>query len=280
MTPENNGQSKAKSLADSALSKLVDALERGETAELKAYLETMARFHTYSFYNCMLIASQRPTATYVAGFHKWHEFGRYVKKGEKGIAILAPLVKKVEVDEAGEKKAERRCVGFRVVYVFDVTQTDGQPLPDAGIVPAAGDPGDALESLKAFAHRSGIAIEYSDDLGAACKGLSSGGKITLLASMAPAEMFAVMVHEIAHELLHRGARRAELNKTVRETEAESVAFVVATAIGLESAGTVNYIRLYDGNRDTLAESLTFVQKAAGEILGAILAPAGEVEVAA
>lgn len=271
---QENGQNRAKSLADSAIEKLAEALERGESAELKRYLEVMGRFHNYSMYNCCLIAAQRPDASYVAGFHKWHEFGRFVKKGEKGIAILAPLVRKVEDAQTGEK--ERRVVGFRAVYVFDVTQTDGQELPEAGIRPAAGEPGERLAALKAFAAQSGIVLEFGDELDGA-KGRSLGGRIQLLASLDAAETFAVLVHEVAHELLHRGARRAELSKTVRETEAEAVAFVVASAIGLEAAGSVDYIRLYEGDRETLAESLTFVQKAASDILAGILEPAAAAE---
>jgi hypothetical protein len=275
MAHENNGQ-KAKSLADSALAKLAEALERGESAELKRYLEVMGRFHNYSFGNTMLIASQRPDATMVAGFHKWHEFGRFVMKGQKGIAILAPIVTRAKADDTDDRddsgKPPRRCVGFRVVYVFDVTQTDGEPMPDSGIRAAAGEPGEHLEALSAFAGQSKITVAYSADLHGA-KGMSEGGKITLLTGMTAAETFLVMAHEIAHELLHRGERRAKINKTVRETEAEAVAFVVASAIGLESDGSVDYIRLYDGDRETLAESLTFVQQAASAILAGILEPA-------
>ena len=268
---------RAATLAESAIQKLADALERGESADLKRYLETMARFHTYSFYNCMLIASQRPDATYVAGFHKWHDFGRYVKKGEKGIAILAPIVRKHEDETTGEK--ERRVVGFRAVYVFDVTQTDGEPLPESGIKAATGEPGEHLEALKAFAVASNIAVEFADAATLrGARGMSLGGRIQLLAGMSDAETFAVLAHEVAHELLHRGERRAKTDKTIRETEAEAVAFVVATGIGLESAGTVDYIRLYDGNRETLAESLTFIQKAASQILGALVeGPASNVD---
>lgn len=272
---ENGQKNRAATLAESAIQKLADALERGESADLKRYLETMSRFYNYSFYNCMLIASQRPDATHVAGFHKWHEFGRFVKKGEKGIAILAPIVRKVDDEETGEKT--RRVVGFRAVYVFDVKQTDGEPLPTSGIKSAAGEPGEYLEALRSFATGSNIAVEFVDDLGGA-RGVSLGGKIQLLANLTPAETFATLAHEVAHELLHRGERRAQTSKTIRETEAEAVAFVVATGIGLESPGTVDYIRLYDGNRDTLAESLTHIQKAASEILGALVeGPASEVD---
>lgn len=271
---ENGQKNRAATLAESAIQKLADALERGESADLKRYLETMSRFYSYSFYNCMLIASQRPAATRVAGFHKWHEFGRFVKKGEKGIAILAPIVRKVDDTETGEKV--RRCVGFRAVYVFDVEQTDGTPLPESGIQSAQGDPGAHLEALKAFAAASKIEVEFADDLGGA-RGLSLGGRIKILAGMTAAETFATLAHEVAHELLHRGERRSKIDKTIKETEAEAVAFVVSTGIGLEAPGTVDYIRLYNGDRDTLAESLTFIQKAASEILGALIEGPADVD---
>src|SRR5580700_7607033 len=92
----------------------------------------MGRFHRYSWGNTLLIASQRPTATHVAGFHAWHQLGRSVKKGEKGIVILAPMVVK-QKDSAAEieppSKEPSRVAGFRAAYVFDVAQTEGQPLP-------------------------------------------------------------------------------------------------------------------------------------------------------
>ena len=84
----------AKQIASNAIEQLKQALERGHSETLKEYLTAIARFHRYSWHNIMLIASQKPTATHVAGFHTWHELGRFVKKGEKGILILAPIIRK------------------------------------------------------------------------------------------------------------------------------------------------------------------------------------------
>ena len=100
--------------------------------------------------------------------------------------------------------------------------------------------------------------------------MSEGGKITLLPDLAPAEHLSVLVHEVAHELLHRGDRRPSTTHTVRETEAEAVAFVVCNAVGLDTnSASSDYIQLHSGDKATLAESLTFIQKTAAEILTAI-----------
>ena len=110
----------------------------------------MAKFHRYSFQNILLIARQSPQATRVAGFHTWRSVGRFVKKGEKGLMILAPLVRKVESADACSTEKESRIFGFRAVYVFDVNQTDGAPLPTIGV--AQGEPGEYLSRLEQLVH--------------------------------------------------------------------------------------------------------------------------------
>jgi hypothetical protein len=120
---------------DEAFSFLVAALEAGESEVLTQYLNAMARFHTYSFGNIMLIARQKPTATRVAGIRTWNSLGRFVKRGEKGILILAPMVgRKRPTDEiatevesdnsADERKPQQQLYGFRAVYVFDRLSRD------------------------------------------------------------------------------------------------------------------------------------------------------------
>lgn len=256
----------AKKLADNALDTLAAALEAGKSESLTAYLAAMGRFHEYSWGNVMLIVSQKPDATRVAGFQTWKSLGRFVKKGEKGIVIIAPMLIKPK-EEAASSDEARKILRFKAVYVFDVSQTDGEPLAEFSRV--TGDPRQHTERLKALVAARGIKLEYSAFL-AGAKGRSFGGRIELLSDMPPAEEFSVLVHELAHELLHHGERRNEKSKTVRETEAEAVAFVASQAIGLE-VGThaADFIQLYDGNTDTLAESLEFVQKTAAEIITAI-----------
>jgi antirestriction protein ArdC len=167
----------AKQIASNAIEQLRRALEAGHSERLKEYLAAMARFRRYSWGNVMLIASQKPNATHVAGFHAWHKLGRFVKKGEKGILILAPIVrKKAENNGEGEADESSVAVGFRAAYVFDISQTDGHPLPE--IASVTGDPREYRDRLAKFVGEQGIALEYSDEI-APARGTSEGGKITL-----------------------------------------------------------------------------------------------------
>jgi antirestriction protein ArdC len=253
-----------KKITTDALDTLAALLDEGHSDQFTALLKTMARFHKYSWQNVYLIASQRPTATRVAGFQTWRTMGRFVRKGEKGIAILAPIVTRRDAESAGDK--ERTIVGFRAAYVFDVEQTDGEPLPELG--EACGDPGGKTPLLKTVILGQGIALESVDDLGGAL-GTSSGGRIRLLSGLSPAMEFTTLVHEYAHELLHRDDDRPASRDT-RELEAEAVAFVVGGAVGLNTSdASRNYIHLYRGNRAALAQSLTRVQRTAATILQAI-----------
>jgi antirestriction protein ArdC len=167
----------------------------------------------------------------VAGFHTWLKLRRYVRKGEKGIAILAPLVGRKKANEESEKDQQARVVGFRAAHVFDISQTDGEPLMEFATV--KGNPRDYTERLQQLVASQNIALEYDHKI-APAKGLSCGGKITLLPDLPVAEHFAVLAHELGHEMLHRGDRRKETTHVVRETEAEAVAFVVCSAIGLDT----------------------------------------------
>src|SRR6185312_5436265 len=147
-----NTQNTIAEIASKALATLAAALEAGNSAALTAYLNVMARFHKYSWTNCLLIAMQRPDATHVAGFRAWLGFGRHVRKGEKGIAILAPSTskRKAEADQQQDDKntaaQARHLIGFRSTYVFDIAQTDGQDLPEFATV--KGNPAQHLERLK------------------------------------------------------------------------------------------------------------------------------------
>jgi hypothetical protein len=258
----------AKQIVSKAIEELSQSLERGHSETLRTYLAAIGRFHRYSLRNVMLIASQKPTATHVAGFHTWHKLGRFVKKGERGILILAPIVRpknqSVEQTEADESST---AVGFRAAYVFDIRQTDGQELPEIGSV--NGDPREYRERLATFVAKQGVALEYSQDI-APARGTSAGGKITLLPGQSAGEEFATLAHEVAHEMMHRDERRSTTSKRVRETEAEAVAFVVCNAIGLETGSAAqDYIGLYGGDAKLLNESLVYVQRTATQILTAI-----------
>jgi antirestriction protein ArdC len=253
---------------------LVAALESGHSEVLTAYLGAIAKFRNYSFGNIMLIARQKPDATHVAGYRTWTSLGRFVRRGEKGIFILAPMVRNKRTNDenteqnADAKGTQRTLYGFRGVHVFDVTQTEGQELPRLGEV--NGDVSGYRERLFKFVESRSVELHLSERI-APAKGLSHGGKITLLSGMQPAEEFSTLTHEIAHEMLHRGDRRTLTTKQVRETEAEAVAFVVCQAIGLETGtASADYIHLWRGDADLLRESLEAVQQTAAVILGAIV----------
>ncbi len=258
----------AKQIANQAIEELSLALERGHSETLRKYLAAMAMFHRYSLHNIMLIASQRPDATRVAGFHTWRQLGRNVKKGAKGILILAPVVlRKSEEETTSEEGHTKAAAGFRAVYVFDQIDTEGKALCELGST--HGDPSGYTERLKQFVAQRGIQLEYSDAIYPA-QGQCSAGKIVLLPGQSGAEEYATLAHETAHAILHLKERRAETTKRVRETEAEAVAFVICEAIGLKAASSADYIQLYSGDKETLAESLEHVQRASSEILAAIM----------
>src|SRR5690242_7920016 len=140
-----NTQNTNSEIASKALATLAAALEAGNSAALTAYLAVMSRFHKYSWTNSLLISMQRPSATRVAGFRAWLGFGRHVRKGEKGMAILAPIISRVKLQIGEQRNGDEttiqtagRVVGFRTAYVFDVSQTEGQDLAEFSSV--KGDP--------------------------------------------------------------------------------------------------------------------------------------------
>ncbi len=253
-----------------AFDQLVSTVEQGRSDQLKAYLAAMGHFHRYSINNAVLIAFHRPGATHVAGFHAWRKLGRHVKKNERGIAIMAPVIRRQKGrQQEDDKKNEddETVLTFKTAYVWDVTQTDGQPLPEFARV--SGDPGVCTERLRQFAQANGIEIQYSDRLGSA-EGISTGKLIRLRSDLGPAEEFSVLVHELAHSLLHFEDDRPK-DRMVREAEAEGTAFVVSQGCGLEvGTASSDYIQLYNGDKATLLESLERIQQTASRILAAIL----------
>lgn len=259
-----------KEITERASEQLVAALKAGHSEVLTGYLKAIGRFHRYSLHNVLLIASQKPNASYVAGFRTWNGLGRFVKKGEKGILILAPIVRRKTEKEEDQEESSAPIAGFRAAYVFDVSQTVGKDLPQIGTV--QGDPKEHTDRLRGFAEAQGIAVEYSEQI-APARGVSSGGKITLLLDQSAAEEFSTLAHELAHELLHRNDRRETTSRGVRETEAEATAFVVCQAIGLETgSAAADYIQLWSGDAQVLTESLTYIREAASQMLGFISDP--------
>jgi len=252
---------------------LIEQLEAGHSEGLTVYLTAMGRFHNYSFGNILEIARQKPDATRVAGMYAWNKLGRKVMKGQKGIRILAPVIgirkkKDSEAEKDITKQNQPVLVGFRSAYVFDVSQTEGAELPELS-ERVSGSVGENRKRLIAFIAAQGIELEFKETIAPAL-GMSYGGRIAVLPGQAPAEEFSTLVHELAHEMLHKAERRTATTRTVRETEAEAIAFVVGTSIGLETGhASADYIHLYHGNAALLAESLEVIQKTSALILSAI-----------
>ena len=164
----------------------------------------------------------------------------------------------------------RVLVGFRNAYVFDVEQTEGAELPT--LREMTGTVGENRDRLVSFIEAQGIELSFTQKIAPAL-GMSYGGKIAILPGQSEAEEFSTLVHELAHEMLHKAERRTATTKTVRETEAEAVAFVVGKAVGLITASaSADYIQLYQGNASLLAESLEVIQQTASVILAALEPP--------
>lgn len=256
-------------LISEATDKLIADLEAGKSETLAAWLAVMGRLHSYSVRNTILIWMQRPNAYHVAGFSRWRQLGRRVRKGERGIAILAPVVARLAKED--DEEEEEELVAFRPAHVFDVSQTDsidGRPFAEFARV--KGQPGVFLDRLQDFLKARSIALEFAP-LSAAIQGMSAGGRIVVKNSLPPAERFAVMVHEAAHELLKHCDQTDTIPKGVREVEAEGVAHFVSHAIGLDTnTACSDYLLLYDGRKNTLLASLERIRSVAIDILEAIL----------
>jgi antirestriction protein ArdC len=216
----------------------------------KRFAETRAAFHRYSIGNCMLIAMQRPDATRVAGFRKWQELGRQVRKGEKSIRILAPHTYKVENPDAGE--IEER-IYFRAVPVFDIAQTDGEPLPEPPCEPLTGDSHAALlPRLERLAESIGWTIEYGDTGHADGYAAPQDQRIRISFDLTePNRRVRTLVHELVHAL---GIGYREHGREVAEVLTETAAFVACRSLGLDSTGmAVPYVASWgeDGDLDAI-----------------------------
>lgn len=246
-------------------------------------LGVMSRFAKYSLSNQLLIFAQRPNATHVKGYRAWNKAGYQVRKGEKGIAIYAPMRFKSRDNDVtdgttdGDTLASPRPIngmGFRVAYVFDVSQVE--PLAGAAentastdatalLAELTGTP-DArrcLEQLMAFLFGHNVELEYQQ-LAPGLLGYTDGRRITCGLGQASHVEFATLAHETTHVLLHfprDGATRPDL--TTRETEAEAVTYLLCSQLRI--AGTeasVEYIRSYRGTPDTLDASLERIRTTA------------------
>lgn len=206
----------------------------------RRFAETRAAFHKYSFGNCMLIAMQRPDAMQVAGFKAWQSLGRQVRKGERAIRILAPMVVK-EHDASGAETGDVFTL-FRAVPVFDVAQTDGEPLPQAPREPITGDSHAVyLDTLREFARSLGLIVYEYELTSEHCQGFydAAGKRIVISPRLTPNGKVRTLVHELAHAL---GVGYAEYGREVAEVIVETATIVVCGALGLDTSGeSIRYI---------------------------------------
>lgn len=252
------------------------------------YLTVMSHFHNYSFNNCMLIAWQRPDATLVAGYRAWQDkFGRHVKKGERGIRILSPIVVKGKLpedeqhdtgDPDAEKAEAKRLVGFRLATVFDVSQTEGRDLPSMGVDELQGDVGEFETVMDAIRKISKYPISFEEISGGA-KGFFSHAdpkRIVIQEGMPQAQTLKTAVHELAHSVMHdfepEDKSRPLPDRNTREVQAESVAFVVSNWLGLDTSDySFGYIASWSSGKEIseLRASLDDVRLASHGIIDGI-----------
>ena len=271
--------------------------QSGDLEKYQAYLRTVSRFHRYSVNNQMLIFAQCPHATLVAGYQKWqNQFSRHVLRGEKGITIIAPTPYKIKVEQKkldpdtkqplldadGKTITEEKEVQipmFRPVKVFDVSQTDGKPLPEQVKSPVAELTGN-VEHYEAFMDAlklvSPVPIEMKplrNDL----DGFFSPSKqsITLREGMSEVQTVCAAVHEIAHSKLHNYAMQPDSqpkDSSTEEIEAESIAYTVCAYFGIEtSANSFGYVATWSKDKDVKAfrASLDTIRKTSSELISGV-----------
>jgi hypothetical protein len=283
------------------LKEITDKLEAGvrgifESDSYKGYLKTMSKFHDYSYRNTLLIYLQRPSATLVAGYSAWRDkFGRSVMRGEKGIRILAPSPYKAK-NEKGRTGPESgkpvigadgkpvkdteitEIMSFRVVTVFDVSQTEGRPLPEIKAMDLTGGVERYGNFFSALKEVSPVPMNF-ERLQDGAKGYyhQIEKRIALKSGMGELQTLETAVHEIAHARLHGIDKNApedtvRPDRNTREVEAESVAYTVCSHYGLDTSGySFGYIAGWSGGKglDTLKASLNTIRTEADAIITGI-----------
>jgi hypothetical protein len=204
-------------------------------------LEVASRFHDYSPNNVLLILTQRPEATRVAGYRTWQRVGRQVRRGARGIAILAPIVTRRrpvdDSDDADHPELARILRGFRIAHVFDISDTDGDPIDDVRPVVVEGDaPAGLWVGLAAQIGAAGFTLERADCGTANGRTDFSARTVTVRPDLPDAQAAKTLAHELAHVLSHDGTEYAAGCRGVVEVEAESVAYIVTAAAGLPAEG--------------------------------------------
>lgn len=288
------------------MKEITERLEQGVkdifTSEMyTTYLRTMAKFHNYSFNNTLLIAMQRPDATLVAGFNAWkNKFNRYVKKGEKGIQIIAPApIKEVEerekidkdtglavLNENGEPEMERVeyvVPRFRVTTVFDVSQTDGKPIPSLEVNELTASVKDYALLTAAIEQVSPVPMRF-DEIEGDAKGYYSDAdkEICIQVGMGESQTIKTMIHEVAHAMLHNSdfmkQNGEEKDRLTKETEAESIAFTVCSALGIDTSDySFPYVASWASGKEMkeLKDSMDTIRLTAADFLEKLEAAVAE-----
>lgn len=280
---------------------ITDKLEAGlkelfESEKYKSYLSTMSKFHNYSFNNTLLIAMQKPEATLVAGYQAWQKnFERHVNKGEKAIRILAPAPYKIKeerdkldpvtgemmFDENGMPQKEETEVtipAFRAVSVFDVSQTDGKPIPELEVNELLSTVEGYEDFVQALMNISPVPIAFEDIPGDSKGYFSTAEKrIVVQENMSESQTLKTMVHEVAHSRLHDKEVNQSMDipvkdRNTKEVEAESVAFTVCQHFGIDTSDySFGYIAGWSSGRNMkeLKSSLDTIRKTASELITGI-----------
>ena len=287
---------------------ITDKLEAGiaalfQSETYKAYLSTMAKFHNYSLNNTLLIAMQKPDATLVAGYQAWQkQHQRHVKKGEKGIQIIAPspykAKKEREVLDPGTGRPKLDAQGkpvteiveveypaFRVATVFDVSQTEGKELPSLGVDELAGKVDGYSQLLTALKETCPVTIGF-EKIGSGAKGYyhTTEHRIALQEGMSEMQTVKTLIHEMAHQRLHshekEKPREERLSARSKEVEAESVAYTICQHFGIDTSDySFGYIAGWSSGKETaeLKESLGKIRETASEMITEIESKLAEME---
>jgi antirestriction protein ArdC len=250
------------------LASLTEGISKLTTSdEWQRYLDCQSRFYHYSSNNVMLILSQRHEATQIAGFNAWKKLGRFVRKGEKAIWIIAPMRYKVADDQKNDDE-QQVIRGFKWVPVFDISSTDGAELPRVCHKLAGDDPAGLFERLTTVAESIGYHVENAELDGRVNGDCTySLKRIRVEATNAPAQRVKTLAHELAHAVLHEDCK----DRALAELEAESTAFVVCKTLGIDSSDySFGYVTTWSGGGEQAIAGITascqHIQKAAATIL--------------
>jgi hypothetical protein len=266
-----------------AFARIEQGLQNINTDEdWRKYLAFQSRFHNYSFGNTMLIYLQNPDASYVKGYKAWNQFGRYVKKGSKGMAIIAPCVKKrLECEEVKngdsdtkeEKERKKSISGFRVTYVYDIADTGGSdeylPVLIKGLSGNTETEKEIFEKVLYVVSESYTVQEVEKTASKGSYNLQTQ-IISIRSDMEYLQKIKTLLHETAHAIDFKMNPDTGIKRNRRELIAESVAFVVSSWLGLDTSSySISYIRSWQKDKDELKMIADTVQKISSIIVDAL-----------